>query len=302
MTLDAAILEACSSVGIMPPKSQAVGKWLTTDTLDGKHGKGDGRVIVNGKSVTGWNWRTGEKATVWLDGQPTQADRREIAKKIEVESADKRQRAEHAAAIAERMVAAAKRARHPYMAAKGFRDETPLVLPASEVQAIGGDYLVKDGGQVAIVMPARIGSRLSSVQLIWEDGRKKFLAGGEISGACHRFGKGTLTWLCEGYATGLSLRAALQGMKRSDTVLCCFSASNLVAVSRSVKGRCFVAADRDKPMPMFDGLGTGEWFARMTGRSYLIPPAPGDVNDMHQAEGIFAVQALITKLIREAKM
>lgn len=311
MNLDAAILEACNTVGIRPPRTQAVGKWLTTDTLDGKSGKGDGRVIVNGKSVTGWNWQTGERATVWLDGEPTKAERKEIARKIAVESRQKQERAARAAVIAERMVSAARPEQHPYLVGKGFREERPLVLAAAIIRELGGfydrhgefvpaDYLI--AGERAIVMPARIGPQLSSVQLIWEDGRKKFLAGGEITGACHRIGKGAaLTWLCEGFATGLSLRAALQGMMRNDTVLCCFSASNIVAVSRQVKGRCFVVADNDKSMPQFDGLGTGEWYAQLTERPYLMPTVRGDINDIHQDHGIFAVQRLIGKLIREAR-
>lgn len=122
-----------------------------------------------------------------------------------------------------------------------------------------------------------------------------------MGGAVHRIAKGRDTWLCEGYATGLSLRVALKSLNRADTILVCFSAFNIVAVARSINGRCFIAADHDKPMPQFDGLGTGEHWARAAGKPYAMPPALGDINDMHMQGGIFAVQKLVSELIRRAR-
>lgn len=302
MNVEEAISQACSSVGIYPPKRRNVGRWLTTDTVDGKRGKGDGRVIMDDVKVTAWNWRTGEKETVWLNDRPSPVERRQIAQRIEQENAEKKARAERAAHIAAQMVAAAQLGTHAYFAKKGFPQEKALVLTAADVRRIDGAYLVPDGSGSAIVMPARIGARISSVQLIWEDGTKKFLAGGEISGACHRIGKGTDTWLCEGYATGLSLRAALKALNRADTILCCFSASNVLAVSRSIKGRCYIAADNDKPMPQFDGKGTGEHYAEASGKPYLMPPDEGtDLNDLHMQAGIFAVQKRVAEFIRSVR-
>jgi putative DNA primase/helicase len=156
-------------------------------------------------------------------------------------------------------------------------------------------------------VPARIDAHVVSAQLIWGDGTKKFLYGGEMGGASHRIASGADTWLCEGYATGLSLRAALWGLNRHDTILLCFSAANIAKVAPAVRGRCFIAADNDAPPKanpdQFGGLGTGEFYARKSGRPYLMPPEQGqDVNDLHTAAGIFAVQRLISNLLREAKM
>ncbi|WP_299641045.1 toprim domain-containing protein [Devosia sp.] len=159
------------------------------------------------------------------------------------------------------------------------------------------------GAKAAIVVPARIGQRLASVQLIWANGTKRFLYGGDMGGAAHRIATGGDTWLCEGYATGLSLRLALKGLNRRDTVLVCFSAANIAKVASVVRGRCFIAADHDAPPKakpdQFGGLGAGEHFARKAERPYLMPPAEGmDVNDLHQEAGIFEVQRLISMLIR----
>jgi len=201
-----------------------------------------------------------------------------------------------------RLVSVASLGTHPYFAAKGFPTERALIVSASDAAMIGGETLVPEGATRAIVIPARIRDRLASCQLIWDDGTKRFLFGGEMGGASFRMAQGRDTWLCEGYATGLSLRAALQAMSRRDTILCCFSAHNVAEVARGVQGRAYVAADRDKPLPHYDGLGTGEHYARMTGFHYAIPDEIGqDLNDVHNGHGIFAVQRFLKVALQGAR-
>lgn len=296
MTVDEAIEQACNEVGIHPPRQRAYGKWLNADTLAGKKGKGDGRLMVNEHYVTAYNWQTGLTATVKLRDGVTAKEQREISRAV----VKAKEKAAHDAARAARqagdLMARARVTTHPYLAAKGFRDELVPIIGAQAVRDIGASYLV--AGSTAIVVPARRGGTLTSVQLIWEDGTKKFLFGGEIGGASHRIATGVYTWLCEGFATGLSIRAALRGLKIQATVLCCFSASNILAVSRQVSGKAFVAADNDKPLPQFGGLGTGEHYARQTGMPFGMPPVvETDFNDMHQAESIFAVQRVLTSVM-----
>jgi putative DNA primase/helicase len=306
MRVEDAISRACSDVGIIPPRGVAFGKWMQTDTLSGRNGKGDGRVIVNEANVTAYNWQTGENATVWMtDGRTDLKERREIARAIEIEREKQKARAVRAAKTAEWIVEAAATAGHPYLVGKGFQTQKALIIDADHVRRHVGDYLVPDSGKKAIVMPARADGRIKSLQFIWEDGTKKFLAGGEIGGTSHRIAKGADTWLCEGLATGLSLRAALKALRRSDTILCCFSASNLTVVARSIQGRSFIIADHDEvpDADPFDGLGAGEHYARAAGKPYLMPPTTGDdLNDMHMRDGIFAVQKLVTEFLRGARM
>ncbi len=309
MNLHDALAQACAAVGIHPPRRHDFGRWLQTDTTDGRRGKGDGRVIIDDAKVTAWNWKTGEKETVWLRDKPSPVERKQIAKRIEIEQQQKQERADSASRIATALVAAARSAAHPYLVGKGFLDEKVLVLDAVTIRQSAGytdrrgnfvpaDYLVPADGRRAIVIPARLGSRISSAQMIWEDGTKKFIAGGEIAGSSHRIATGADTWLCEGFATGLSIRAALRGLKMQATILCCFSASNIVAVARRCERRVFIAADNDKPLPQFAGLGTGEHYAKQTGLPYGMPPDVGtDFNDMHQCAGIFAVQRALTSIM-----
>lgn len=295
MNVHDAIEQACSSVGIKPPRSHRIGQWVKTDTLTGKNGKGDGRVMVDEMKVVSWNWQTGIKDTVFLRDQATPSERRQFAQRRENDDQERREKAARAARIAGELIGASRLATHAYFVSKGFPEEQALVVSADHVEAIGGRYLLH--GKSAIVMPAKIGGKITSAQLIWEDGTKKFIFGGETSGACHRVSSGSETWLCEGYATGLSIRAALHALSRSATVLCCFSASNVLAVSRQVQGRCFIAADNDKPQ--FDGQGTAEHYARLAEKPFTMPPEVGaDFNDMHVRSGIFAVQRHLASFIR----
>ncbi len=300
MTLDQAIEQACQDVGIFPPKQTGFGKWLNADTLAGKSGKGDGRVIVQEHFVTAWNWQTGEKSTVSLRDGLSAKEQRAVSRSVAWSKVKAEKDAARAIGMAQALTAASTLSTHPYLCAKGFRDEQALVVPAATVREIVGDYIVPPDARSAILIPARRDGKVTSAQLIWEDGAKKFLFGGEMGGTSHRIASGACTWLCEGYATGLSVRAALKGLGMRSTILCCFSASNIVAVARHVKGRVFVAADND-PIPKsdpFNGIGTGEHYARKTDLPYGMPPyVDNDFNDMHQHDGIFAVQRVLTSIM-----
>lgn len=296
MTLPEAIESACSAVGIKPPKTYRLGQWAQTDVDGARNGKGDGRLIVDDQKATAWNWQTGDKHTVWLKDNPSPTEKRQAVQQMRDEREKQQARRARAAKVAEHIVSAATLSTHPYLARKGFPNEQSLVVDSVTLQRHVGDYLV--AGDRAVVIPCRRGSILS-VQLIWEDGTKKFLKDGEVSGTYHRISNGTEHWLAEGLATGLSLRLALKGLNRSATILCCFSASNVAQVARSIQGKCFIAADNDKPLEQFGGLGTGEHWAKMTGKPYTMPPEVGtDFNDMHQQSDIFAVQRHLIQWLR----
>lgn len=305
MTPHEAIDQACAAVGIKPPRSYKHGQWVKCDTLAGKNGRGDGRIIVDDLKATAWNHQTGEYQTIWLKDRAslTPVEKKQFAERKAKDEAEQRERAARAAHVAGQLLATAKLGTHAYLARKGFPTEQAHVLPAADVAEIGGKYLVAEGAKTALIIPARIGQRVASAQIIWEDGTKKFLAGGEMGGATHRIATGGATWLCEGYATALSLRASLHAMNRRDTILVCFSASNIATVARKIEGRCFIAADHD-PVPKadpFSGLGTGEHYAQAASRPYAMPPEMGDINDMHMSAGIFAVQKLLAETIRRAR-
>lgn len=173
---------------------------------------------------------------------------------------------------------------HPYLERKGFPDAR---------------VLVRDG---LAVIPVRDKSgRPMSIQAIDADGGKRFMRGLPVKGGRFRIGHGRgLRWYCEGYATGLTLDAALRQMSRhGDSVVVCFSAANVASVAGR---RGIVVPDRDPAIcqgadrhrydlavyedcPLCPDCGTaslpptGEKWARRTGLPMLVPPDLGDVND-----------------------
>ena len=111
MNVHDAIEQACSSVGIKPPRSHRIGQWVKTDTLTGKNGKGDGRVMVDEMKVVSWNWQTGVKDTVFLKDQASPSERRQYRATLRsricrrrAEPQGKRSRCDRAAARSESAV------------------------------------------------------------------------------------------------------------------------------------------------------------------------------------------------------
>lgn len=162
---------------------------------------------------------------------------------------------------------------HPYLASKGFPAERGLVFE--------GDLLVPMRDQRT--------NQLNSLQRIKSDGSKRFLKGGKASGSVFAMGSGTETYLCEGYATALSIRAALAALYRQARVVVCFSAHNLPKAPGS-----YVIADNDKSE-------TGKRYAEKTGLPWWMPPEVGtDANDFHRAHGVQALANAIRDLRRQA--
>lgn len=188
-----------------------------------------------------------------------------------------RERAYRAAAQkASRMIEAAEYRVHDYLIRKGHPKTLGFVL---------------DG---ALLVPMRDmrSYAVNSLQQIWADGSKKFLAGGKARGSIYRIGSGPETYLCEGYATGLSIKAALDALYRQATVVVCFSAANVAHVSERI-GQ-FVIADHDESK-------TGEKYAERTGLPWWMPPEIGDANDFGQVHGIRALAIAINELRSNAR-
>ncbi|CAN5210004.1 hypothetical protein BH10PSE6_BH10PSE6_11430 [soil metagenome] len=236
----------------------------------------------------GWikNWETGETVT-WHEARPG----RHRMPPQPLPSLDRRRAEEAATAkwaadVARYRIKAATITTHPYLERKGFP------------KAVG---LVHDG---LLLVPARIGNEVVSLQEIAADGTKRNLPGGRMSGASFTLGtggSGGLEILCEGYATGLSIKAALAGLCLPARVTCCFSASNLATVAET-RRHALVVADHDRPIAQFGGLGTSEFYASRTGLPWVMPPDEGtDANDLHRAAGLPALQMLLLDLLQRQR-
>ncbi len=201
--------------------------------------------------------------------------------------------AENAARRAKEMIFRAQMGFHPYLSRKGFPEAQGLVL--------NGNLLI----------PMRSSSEIVGLQSISESGDKRFLKDSVVKGANYRIGRGAVKWFCEGYATALSIQAALDMMRRTrDEIVVCFSASNLEHIAR----RGLVIADHDLHScygckRRFDApfgatecvhCGSdkiappaGEKSARATRLPYWLPPEYGDANDYHNLHGSPALAAAL---------
>src|SRR5690625_523370 len=183
-------------------------------------------------------------------------------------------------------------AHHPYLIAKGFPTEQRLVwdrtgLPDTRTGSSIA-LALPEGSEPLLVVPGRSPAGLTTLQFIADDGAKKNILGGAMGGSFYRLGSGRETWVCEGIATALTVQAALKMLGRSASVFCAFSAANVGQVASEMPG-AIIAADHDAPNEHLGGMGAGEYYARRSGREWLMPPAVGDFNDMHAAEGLRAV-------------
>lgn len=103
------------------------------------------------------------------------------------------------------------------------------------------------------------------------------------------------TFLCEGYATGLSIELALRRLRLNASVLVCFSDSNMAHVATKVTGSAFVVADNDVSL-------AGETAAKKTGLPYCVSDVLGeDANDLHQRAGMVALCKLIIDVRRRCE-
>lgn len=166
--------------------------------------------------------------------------------------------------------------RHKYLINKGFPDEE-------------GNVWNQDGRSLLII-PMRLGARLVGCQMIDEQGQKKFLFGQRTSNASFVFDNKGPNILCEGYATALSVRAALRAMKRRYTIHVCFSASNMIKVAAGLPSGLVIADN--------DSSATGERAAKQIGWPYWMSSVIGnDANDDMQAQGIYKFsQGLVRSL------
>ena len=239
------------------------GKWVSVPTEDHPR-KQNGRYKFLGD--IGWvqNWATMERPEMWRSGVLDIQKRNQIVQK---ENKAREVAAASAAKKAAWIMHQTKMKTHPYLEKKGFPDE---VAPVWE----------KDGKQI-LVLPMRISGRLVGCQLISEEGEKKFLYGQVTKGASFVIDAKGIPLFVEGFATGLSVRAAMKAAQLRYTLHVCFSAGNMKEIARN-HARGFVIADNDP-----NGIGVS--VARDTKHPYWVSPAPGqDFNDYWLEHGTFA--------------
>lgn len=267
--------------------SERIKRCGTTEKPKGKNGAyfwdGERGWVFNWAAEARVQWFHDEKARPW-----TEAEKAAWRAKRQAAQATQEQNYRRAATRAAEQLRSATPSEHSYLHRKGF----------PEAQG----FVAADG---ALLIPMRnlITNNVQGVQVIrWDEEARSFIKkmspGMRAKGAIFRMGDKTApeTILCEGYATGLSIVAALRSVGLRASVLVCFSAHNLEFIAPQIKGRAFVFADND-------ASGTGEKSARATSLPYCMSPVMGeDANDLHARAGLFAVCQLLMNVRREASM
>lgn len=277
--------ETLLSAGMTPPPRIVPGRWMRFPGVGkGKSNRaGWCRLIAPTLAIYG-DWSSGI-SEIWQDG--THRDDAESARRLKEARAREREfaseqhrRQSNAAREAQGLIGAATISTHPYLARKGFPERTGLVT--------NGKLLIP-------VRDSRNYARVMSVQEIDAQGDKRFLTGSRTRGGVHRLGvaihSARRILLCEGYATGLSLEAALRRLPGPCAIVVCFSARNLEIVAEDLP-KAIVCADNDVSQ-------TGELSARRTGLPWTMPPDAGtDFNDLHASRGILAVTEALREMLR----
>lgn len=274
-------------VDIDPSKLYAADKIRRTGTVE-KPRSGNGAFWWDG--TRGWvmDW-SGEARVVWYEdpnAKPwTDQEKREWMLKRQAANASKDRSYELAAQRADITLRSAKMATHDYLHLKGFPDLQALVLD----------------GKLLVPMRNVVTNKLQGYQQIYWDmderkWEKKMLPGMRAKNAVLFMGdrRAEEAWLVEGYATGLSVQAALRASGSGASVVVCFSASNMIQVADQIPGRKFCFADND-------ASETGEKAAKSAGLPYAMADTVGwDANDLHKAKGLFAVTAKIMQCKQKA--
>lgn len=266
--------------GLIIDRGLIEGRWVRTKTTD-KRTKRNGSYKFLGDVGFLQNHATMDSVAVWRpDGVETGVDRRRLRELERAQRLETARRQESARLLATDMIATATVATHPYLEKKGFPKETGFVL---------------DGELLIPMRDVRCYKTLNGLQRIAAGGEKLFLPGMKAKESVFFIGPfmAQERWLVEGYSTALSVKAALNELRRNAQVVVCFSAGNLTSVglwARELRPLAFAFADNDVS-------GTGARAAEATGLSWTMPPEAGmDANDYMGAYGLRALVSLIREV------
>ncbi|MCE9958561.1 DUF927 domain-containing protein [Aeromonas rivipollensis] len=185
-------------------------------------------------------------------------------------------------------------------AAAIMRDSEQAHAPYLARKSLGGclcavnRILIREAGETfppaSLIVPLyNEAAELVNIQLIRDDGTKRYLAGGQKAEAYHSIEGGELVAVAEGYATGLSVHLATRA-----TVYCAMDSGNLLAVATIARRQhpaagIIICGDHDLDETGQRNESTQrqtEEAALAVGAVVALPPAAGDWNDYHQAHGL----------------
>jgi len=271
-------IEFARSHGIIIHDLPPLGVWRRYPTEDHPRSK-NGAVKFMGDVGFVQNHATSTVVSIWKPDSPITAKVKSTYLASIRNAEDEQKKKQHQAMQrAVGMLNGSGMSTHPYLEAKGFKDEQ-------------GNVLWQDGKPVLLI-PMRVGGSLVGLQQIDEDGGKKFLYGQRTSNAVFTFDNKGMNVLCEGYATALSVRLAFKQMKQRYTLHVCFSAGNMAKVAAGLEPGLLIADN--------DASGTGQRVAEESGWKYWLSDRVGeDANDYHQRVGLFGFTQSLSRSMQD---
>jgi len=235
-------------------KDLILDRWVRVGTDDHPR-KQNGAYIFDGHKGAIINFATHDKHILYKSSEPFIPDPHAAAKR-EAANREHQLRQRKAADKAAFILNNSVKDQHPYLIRKGFPDRG-LVW------------------NKLLVLPMRVGQHLVGCQMIQEDGTKRFLTGQQTKGASLVIDNKGRNILCEGFATGMSVRRAMKYLRERYTIHVCFSAGNMLEVAKSLRDP-LVIADNDAM-----GIST----AKKIASRYWLGLEGEDFNDTEQRIG-----------------
>lgn len=299
----AALKLAMQAAGITPPETIHADGKLQRFASHSRRSNRDGWYVLHLDPLPAGTfgcWRLGltQEWRADVGRELTQEEQRELQERA---AAAKRTREEeearrHAWAAKRALniwdAASAAPADHPYLTRKGVQAPLLRLYSASEQEEEGELSIGGMPCEGALVVPMKdAGGKLTTLEFISAAGEKRWLPGGAKKGARLVMGDvdGAPLVVCEGYATGASIREAT-----GYPVAVAGDAGNLEPVAVALRKaypavRLVIAADNDESGRGQDDANKA---AAAAGAVVALPLVQGqDWNDVHQARGLDAVRA-----------
>ncbi|MDL1966518.1 MAG: toprim domain-containing protein, partial [Candidatus Desulfofervidus auxilii] len=176
---------------------------------------------------------------------------------------------------------------HPYLVRK-------KIEPRGEIKQLDN----------ALIIPLwDINKNINGLQFIHENGEKIFLKGSSLKEHFFRIGSDFPLYICEGYATGVSIYKAIEG---EGSVIIAFNAGNLKSVAKVFRNNfpnadIIICSDNDRWTKGNPGVTKAIETAKEVLAKIAIPhfkdtsTKPTDFNDLYVLEGIKEVKTQLTK-------
>ncbi|MET0005348.1 MAG: DUF3987 domain-containing protein [Candidatus Thiodiazotropha sp.] len=289
---------AIKSAGMEPPEVIEPGKVHRFPGVGKSNGNTAGwcRMFddAQGGCFGDWSSEITENWKAKRDKPPSPTERMELTRQIN----ETKQRIE--AKRQQQYADATAKAMAIWNAAEPVNDDHPYLIRKG-IKASGSRLY-----QSALVIPVWSGDELLSLQFIAEDGSKRFLKNGRITGGCFIIGNlQGLEALCiaEGFATGATIHQST-----GFPVAVAFNAGNLEAVARAMCQKLpdlplIICADDDAETDGNPGVTKANKAAQAIGAKMAVPDfgdhRPRGVTDFNDMAALLGLEA-VTKTIRGA--